>query len=109
MNIIDRFLAAAKQELIRWILRRVKLPGIIQVQRDPVRILSKADRDIVHYRDGGKCRYCGEKVQRYNAQFDHVYPWAKGGETTIANMVTSCQRCNLSKADSVGKMWPLPL
>lgn len=108
-TIIDNIIAAAKRAAIRWFMSRVKLPGIIQIQRDPVRDLSSRDRDVVYQRDGGHCRYCGEGVQRYNAHFDHVYPWSRGGETSANNIVTSCQRCNLSKGDSIGKMWPLPI
>jgi hypothetical protein len=36
---------------------------------------------------------------------DHVYPYAKGGETTFGNLVTACARCNSHKNAKVG-MWP---
>jgi 5-methylcytosine-specific restriction endonuclease McrA len=28
---------------------------------------------------------------------DHVTPWSKGGETTLANLQTLCNKCNLGK------------
>lgn len=54
-------------------------------------------------RDNFTCRYCGRSQARYpglELHVDHVVPWSKGGETTIENLVTACQDCNLGKSDS---------
>jgi hypothetical protein len=39
---------------------------------------------------------------------DHVYPYHKGGETTVNNLVTACAHCNTSKQGRVG-IWPASL
>ena len=69
------------------------------------RALSKTEREYVMLRDGYMCCYCGTKLPKKEIHIDHVYPYAKGGETTAENSVVSCRRCNLSKSDKVG-IWP---
>jgi 5-methylcytosine-specific restriction endonuclease McrA len=32
---------------------------------------------------------------------DHIYPWAKGGETVVENLQTLCMTCNIGKSDEV--------
>lgn len=71
--------------------------------------MKRMDEDIrrrVFERDGYTCRYCGSTKGPFHA--DHVYPFVKGGETSMENMATACARCNLRKHASVG-MWPLPI
>lgn len=63
-------------------------------------------RQAVFERDNYTCRYCGSKEGPFHA--DHVYPWSKGGETSINNIVTACRHCNISKHDKVG-IWPKPM
>lgn len=46
-------------------------------------------------RDGFRCRYCGETVNR--PQLDHVTPESRGGPTSLNNLVVSCKRCNSAK------------
>ncbi len=45
-------------------------------------------------RDGGRCYVCGEPVrwQEYNA--DHVVPFSRGGQDTVANLRVTHGRCN---------------
>src|SRR5258708_36148666 len=57
-------------------------------------------------RDNYTCRYCGNTSPPFHA--DHVYPYSKGGETSINNMVTACQRCNVKKGSKVG-IYPKPI
>jgi hypothetical protein len=61
-------------------------------------------RHRVFERDNYTCRYCGSKEGPLHA--DHVYPWSKGGETSIENLVTACRSCNGKKSNKVG-MWPI--
>lgn len=70
------------------------------------RNISDKLRQQVLKRDGNQCRYCGSKTGPFH--LDHVYPYSKGGETTIKNLVTACEKCNLKKRDTVG-MWPKPI
>ncbi|NEE01904.1 HNH endonuclease signature motif containing protein [Phytoactinopolyspora halotolerans] len=47
---------------------------------------------LLHYRDGGVCRdpYCDADIREY----DHVHPYADGGDTMPANGRGVCQRGN---------------
>lgn len=57
-------------------------------------------------RDGGLCRYCGNKP--FQIEIDHVYPVVNGGLSTIENLVTACRTCNQKKGWS--RTWtPIPL
>lgn len=62
----------------------------------------KVRRDVL-VRDGNRCRYCGEYVDKYH--LDHVYPESKGGETTVENLVIACPTCNHNKHATIG-IWP---
>lgn len=53
-------------------------------------------------RDKFKCCYCGASPAKDGnvvLHVDHIVPWAKGGETVIDNLRTSCSTCNLGKGD----------
>lgn len=53
-------------------------------------------------RDHFKCYYCGKSPATDPSvvlHVDHIKPWAKGGETTMDNLRTSCSKCNLGKSD----------
>lgn len=69
------------------------------------RISDELRRKVLE-RDGYKCRYCGNTSGPFH--MDHVYPYSKGGETTIDNLVTACSGCNSHKFNKVG-LWPLPI
>jgi hypothetical protein len=43
------------------------------------------------------CAYCGDSL-RDSAVIDHVWPLARGGGTTIENVLPSCGGCNSSKS-----------
>jgi 5-methylcytosine-specific restriction endonuclease McrA len=51
-------------------------------------------RDEIKLRDNNRCVYCGSTT---DLTIDHVRPRSKGGETTAANCVTACRRCNQAK------------
>jgi phage FluMu protein Com len=54
----------------------------------------------VFRRDGFRCRYCGRSVEDGAIlHADHVIPESKGGPTTLENLVTACQECNIGKSD----------
>ena len=49
-------------------------------------------------RDGNECRECSLKLIGWDAMhFDHIYPWAKGGETLYDNLQILCVKCNQLK------------
>lgn len=47
-------------------------------------------------RDGNRCRICGVVCDGgiHKMHFDHIIPWAKGGETTLDNLQVLCSVCN---------------
>lgn len=53
-------------------------------------------------RDGNKCRICGVVCDGgiHKMHFDHIIPWAKGGETTLDNLQVLCSVCNEALGDS---------
>jgi len=56
----------------------------------------RASRNRIYKRDGYQCVYCGS---HRNLTLDHVIPKSRGGTNEWTNLVTSCQKCNLKKAD----------
>ena len=50
-------------------------------------------------RDGNKCRLCGTTVTGNDIHFDHIFPWSKGGETTLENLQVLCKPHNLAKGN----------
>lgn len=70
------------------------------------RAISPELREAVLKRDKYTCRHCGSTAGPF--VMDHVYPYVKGGETTLRNLVTSCRLCNSRKHSRVG-VWPKPI
>lgn len=56
----------------------------------------RANRNRIYKRDNYECVYCGSSR---NLTLDHVVPKSRGGSNNWTNLVTSCQKCNLKKAD----------
>lgn len=57
-------------------------------------------RFLVMRRDRFTCRSCGRSPATYpgaKLHVDHVTAWANGGLTTLENLQTLCDRCNLGK------------
>jgi len=53
-------------------------------------------------RDRFRCVYCGRSPAKDIAvelHIDHIKPFSKGGKTTMENLQTLCQDCNLGKGD----------
>ena len=51
-------------------------------------------------RDEFKCKKCGITVKDgAKLHVDHIIPVSKGGITTLSNLQTLCDRCNLGKSD----------
>lgn len=59
-------------------------------------------RAQVLMRDSAKCRLCGSTpANGAKLHVDHIWPWSKGGETTINNLQILCEMCNIGKGDFV--------
>lgn len=51
------------------------------------------------------CYYCGVKLTRTNASFDHIVPLSRGGEDEKWNLVWCCKKCNMSKGYKLLSEW----
>jgi 5-methylcytosine-specific restriction endonuclease McrA len=85
--------------LIRSVTLEVRMPSVIRFLRGERRKGRglKFSRDNVYMRDSCRCQYCGRKVSRPEATYDHVVPRAQGGRTTWENIVIACVPCNQKK------------
>ena len=52
------------------------------------------DRKSVWEKYGGRCAYCGRKIEYKDMQVDHMYPKANGGTDDFSNLMPSCRTCN---------------
>jgi len=57
----------------------------------------------VFKRDGYACRYCGNDDCALTV--DHLVTWEEGGPSTIANLVSSCKKCNKSRGNMPYAEW----
>jgi hypothetical protein len=45
----------------------------------------------------GRCWYCGATMTREEVQIEHLVPVARGGSSSLANLVPACRDCSHSK------------
>ncbi len=84
---------------IRSVTFEVKMPSVVRFlrmlkRRKPV---IRFSRENVYARDHGACQYCGKKVTRAEATYDHVLPRSQQGGTHWENIVIACVPCNQRK------------
>jgi len=75
------------------------IPRARSTGRDP----SLRLRWAVLKRDRFTCRACGSSpanVPGLELHVDHIVPWSRGGETTLKNLQTLCEPCNLGKSNT---------
>lgn len=65
---------------------------------------TEQDLQEQYKRQGGKCYYCGCKLDD-NWHIEHVIPLSRGGSNDIANIVCSCPSCNQSKHNKLPHEW----
>jgi CRISPR/Cas system Type II protein with McrA/HNH and RuvC-like nuclease domain len=56
----------------------------------------KISRNRIYRRDSYQCVYCGSRKE---LTLDHVLPKSRGGGNDWDNLVTSCAKCNIKKAN----------
>jgi hypothetical protein len=59
-------------------------------------------RFLVLRRDGFKCKACGRSPAnepRCELEVDHILSWSRGGETTLDNLQSLCEKCNGGKSN----------
>jgi len=75
--------------------------------RDPRREFTHYEKVVIFRKNeeahGGKaiCEDCGKEVSWKEYEGDHIYPYSKGGRTTIENGQVLCRRCNRRKRDRI--------
>lgn len=83
---------------IRTVTEEYAYPSVIRLRRYiniPYNKIVLSRRNIMK-RDANRCQYCGSS---HNLTIDHVFPRSRGGKDTWENLVTACDRCNVSKGD----------
>lgn len=61
--------------------------------------ISKRTRFEIFKRDQFTCQYCGDHPPKVILHIDHIVAVANGGASSIDNLVTACDGCNLGKSD----------
>lgn len=61
--------------------------------------ISKSTRFEVFKRDKFTCQYCGKSAPEVVLHVDHIQPVSKGGDNSIANLITACAACNGGKSN----------
>lgn len=64
-------------------------------RRDRRRLFSDEEKQAIRERDEGRCQVCGEPVDESDAEYDHVKPWALGGQTVVSNGRLVHQKCHM--------------
>jgi len=70
---------------------------------DRTRYIPQKIKDLVYRRDGGRCSFVGRNERRcsstWNLQYDHIVPYAKGGDNSPENLRLLCGRHNQLMAE----------
>ena len=56
-------------------------------------------KDLLHRRQRGRCRGCGEAVPARIMTVDHIHPFSQGGTDELKNLQLLCGSCNSTKLD----------
>lgn len=67
------------------------------VKRKPRKRIARLRRGLFGGKDHAKCEYCGCRLTKKTATFDHVRPKSSGGYDKQKNGTLACRRCNLLK------------
>ena len=60
--------------------------------------ISKAMRQKVLDKYGGRCAYCGKELDLKTLRVDHLHPHYRGGEDSFENYMPACYQCNFYKS-----------
>lgn len=60
---------------------------------------TKALRQAIHAREGGRCFYCMRRQAPTVRCIDHVVPLAQSGRNSYRNLVSCCLECNSRKGE----------
>jgi len=74
----------------------------IEYKKENSRTVSLSVRLAVLNRDNFRCVFCGKSPATDRdtiLHIDHIVPFSKGGKSTLDNLQTLCEKCNLGKSD----------
>lgn len=77
--------------------------GKTEYSKENSRNVSLSLRLKVLNRDNFRCIFCGKSPATdfgTKLPIDHIVPFSKGGKSTLENLQTLCEECNLGKSDS---------
>ena len=66
-------------------------------RRDNRRHFSKSQQKEILYQQNSCCAECGNTLDLRATHFDHIVPWARGGETIVSNGQALCSNCHSIK------------
>ena len=72
----------------------IRLLGESLISKDPQRVFSESDREIVWYRDNQQCAHCGGQVSWEDVEIHHKDHHGNGGKTVLANAVLVHKECH---------------
>lgn len=79
-------------------IREVRTTSHFLRQQERMRMSAKLRAEVLR-RDQSRCRMCGRTAQVVPLHVDHIIPVSKGGKTSLENLQTLCQDCNLGKSN----------
>ena len=59
----------------------------------------------VYQKYGGRCAYCGQRIELKEMQVDHIKPKADGGTDELENLNPVCALCNHYKRATPLELW----
>jgi 5-methylcytosine-specific restriction endonuclease McrA len=85
-------------QAVAW---RMRIPEVIVLRRcdrfsRPRVVFSRRN---LFRRDRNSCQYCGKRCSTEDLSIDHVVPRSLGGQSSWANCVVACMRCNARKGN----------
>ena len=75
----------------------------VEYERETSRNVSLSLRLAVLSRDNFRCVFCGKSPATNigtKLHIDHIKPFSRGGKSTLENLQTLCEECNIGKSDN---------
>jgi HNH endonuclease len=76
----------------------VNAPSVINFEKVDF-LGTRALREAIHGREGGRCFYCLGRLKPTVRCLDHVVARVRGGRNGYRNLVSACAECNLQKGE----------
>lgn len=91
----------------------IRVPTIViagNFHKMPMKVWKgKPSREAIYVRDGGKCQYTGQILDKKSSTVDHVLPKSKGGSNDWTNLVLTSKDLNSRKGNSLNSELGLKL